>query len=514
MHTWNIAARAGAWSARRWKTATVGWIVIMAAAIAAGSVVGTRLLTDAEQGNGESARGSAILEATGFKPPARENVLVQSTTMTATAPAFRATVGSVVSELRGLPDVRRLRSGAVSRDDRSELVQFDVAGNPDTADRRIQPMLDMVGRLQRAHPGFTIVEAGAASVDKAANDVINHDVSRAETLSVPIAFAILLFAFGAFVAAGLPVLLAFSAVLGSIGLAALVSHVVHASGTTTSVMVLMGMAVGVDYSLFYFKREREERARGRDSRDALEAAAATSGRAVLVSGLTVVVACAGMLVAGNSVFVSMGLGAMLVVLVAMLGSLSVLPALLGRLGDRVDRGVVAVLAAAVARALRLVGVDSALLRRLRERRTLLQRLKAGRGESRLWGVVLAPVLRWPRLAALGAVALMVALALPAFGMRTAVPGADGFPPSLGIVKAYTRIEHAFPGTPSPAEVVVKAPNINAPAVRAGIAVLERRALATGLMHRPFRVAVNPARRSRASTCRCPATATTAPPSRR
>jgi RND superfamily putative drug exporter len=370
------------------------------------------MLSEAEQGNGQSARGEAMLEAAGFRAPAGESVLVQSPTVTAASPVFRAAVREVMSALGRVPDVRHLRSGAVSKGGGSELVQFDLAGDPDTADQRVQPALDAVAGVQRAHPRLVIVEAGTASVDRAAGEVIDQDLRRAEVLSVPIAFLILLVAFGAFVAAGVPVLLAFSAVLGSIGLSSVVSHAVHASDSTATVMVLMGMAVGVDYSLFYLKREREERARGRHGRAALEVAAATSGHTVLVSGLTVVVACAGMVVAGNRVFVSLGVGAMLVVLVAMLGSLTVLPALLAKLGDRVDRGLVAVLAATAARVLRLVGLRPRVLARLRSRRTLLQRVKSDRRESRLWGLVLAPVLRFPRLAALAAVALLALLAFP------------------------------------------------------------------------------------------------------
>ena len=162
---------------------------------------------------------------------------------------------------------------------------------------------------------------------------------------MPITFPILLIAFGAFVAAGVPVLLAFSGVLGSIGLSAILSHVFHASDSTSSVILLMGMAVGVDYSLFYLKREREERARGREPRAALARAAATSGQAVLISGSTVLIAMAGMLFAGSKIFTSIGIGAMIVVFLAMVGSLTVLPALLAKLGDRVDRGVLTVIAA-------------------------------------------------------------------------------------------------------------------------------------------------------------------------
>ena len=157
---------------------------------------------------------------------------------------------------------------------------------------------------------------------------IDKDFQQAEKLSVPITFLILLIAFGAFVAAGMPVLLAFSAVLASVGLSAIASHVFHASDATQSVILLMGMAVGVDYSLFYLKREREERAAGKSPRAALEAAAATSGRSVLISGATVMVAMAGMLFSGDKTYLSMGIATMLVVGVAMIGSLTVLPALM------------------------------------------------------------------------------------------------------------------------------------------------------------------------------------------
>ena len=266
------------------------------------------MLTNAEEAQDGSARAETILTRAGFEPPASEVVLVQSSASRPGDPAFRAAVGDLTSALRQTPEVGRVKSTAVSKDGRSELVSFDVAGKADTADKHIQPVLDRVAAVQRAHPGFTLQEVGDASANQAANDVIDKDLQHAELTSVPVTFVILLLAFGAFVAAGLPVLLALSAVLATVGLGAVVSHVIHASDTTSSVVVLMGMAVGIDYSLFYLRREREERARGREPREALHAAAATSGRAVLVSGLTVVVACAGMTLSGSADFVSLGFG--------------------------------------------------------------------------------------------------------------------------------------------------------------------------------------------------------------
>ena len=207
----------------------------------------------------------------------------------------------VASLLRARADVKNVRTPVRSQDGRSLLVQFDLRGDGDTADTRVQPVLDAVAA--RA--------AGASEADRRrvrrgkrattrSNETIGKDFSRAERLSVPSTFAILLLAFGAFVAAGVPVLLAFSAVLASIGLSSLVSHVAHASDATSSVILLIGMAVGVDYSLFYVKREREERAAGHDGREALHRAAATSGQAVLISGATVLIAMAGMLLAGST----------------------------------------------------------------------------------------------------------------------------------------------------------------------------------------------------------------------
>ncbi|MGH2931126.1 MAG: MMPL family transporter, partial [Solirubrobacteraceae bacterium] len=322
------------------------------------------------------------------------------------------------------------------------------------------------------------------------SDTVGKDFQRAEQLSVPLVFAILLVAFGAFVAAGVPVLLAFSAVLGSIGLSALISHGVPSTDNTASVILLMGMAVGVDYALFYLKREREERAGGLAGRAALHRAAATSGQAVLISGVTVMIAMAGMLLAGSNVFTSIGIGAMLVVFVAMLGSLTVLPALLGKLGDRVDRGVLAVLAAALLGLGRVIRWEPRWLVALRDRRTLLQRLKGERRESRLWGLVLRPALRFPALTAIASAALLVVLALPALDMHTRFSSFADLPKDEPIVRSYDAIRQAFPGAPSPAQVVIKAPDVSSPSVQAGIADLKRAALASGVMREPIQTSVS------------------------
>jgi RND superfamily putative drug exporter len=489
----NLAARAGRWSAGHWKTATLLWLAFVIVAVILGRAAGTHKLSDSEQGTGETARAQAILSKAGFKTPASESVLVQSKTLTATAPQFRAVVADVAATLRAKPQVTNLRTGdagQISKDGHSELVQFDMKGKIEDSQHHVQPLLDAVSRVQASHKEFTVAEFGFASATKQLNDTIGKDFQKAETLSLPITFLILLFAFGAFVAAGVPVLLAFTAVLGSIGLSQLSSHVFHASDATQSVMLLMGMAVGVDYSLFYLKREREERAAGHEGHDGLFRAAATSGQAVLISGVTVLIAMAGMLFAGSKIFTSIGIGAMLVVFTALVGSLTVLPALLGKLGDRVERGLRQVLAAG---AIMISRRSPRWLVWLRDTPTLLKKLKGDRQESRVWGVVLGMSMRRPAVAAVLSTAVLVLFAWPVLSMHTKLLSFSDLPHNLAIVKTYEKIQKAFPGSPAPAHLVVHGENVTTPQFRRAFADLERRALATGEVHRPIQVAVNPAR---------------------
>ncbi len=442
----NLAARAGRWSAGHWKTASLAWLLLVAGAVVLGLSVGTKTLTDVEQSNGETARAEQILADAGIKAVARESVLVQSRTITVRTRSFVDALQAVSATLSARSQVTHLHAPVISKDGHSALIQFDLRGSTDTADAQVKPVLAAVASVQRSHPKFSIAEFGDASSDVGLNDSVGKDFAQAERLSVPLTFLILLLAFGAFVAAGIPVLLALSAVLGSVGLSAVVSHVAHASDTTSSVILLMGMAVGVDYSLFYIKREREEKAAGYASREALHRAAATSGQAVLISGLTVLIAMAGLLFAGSKIFESLGIGAMIVVFMSMIGSLTVLPALLGKLGGGVDRGIVAALAAVI---MVLTRRRPRLLVRLAMRQTLLQRFKSDRPESRVWALLLRPSLRHPGVAAGASASLLVVLALPAFGMHVKLSSFGDLPTSLPIVRTYDAVQRAFPGSPAP-----------------------------------------------------------------
>jgi uncharacterized membrane protein YdfJ with MMPL/SSD domain len=465
----NVAARAGRWSAEHWKTALSAWLAFCVVAIALGTVAGTNMLKQADTAAGGTRKAEQLLKRAGFTDQAGESVLVQSGSATLADPAFRATVGDVVRTVSALPQVERVRSplapanaGQVSGDRRSALVQFEIRGDQEKADEKVQPILDAVAGVSRRHDDFTVAEFGFASATHELNGTMSSDFQRAEYSSLPVTLVILLVAFGALVAAGLPVLLAFSGVLATIGLSALASHVVAAGDATKSVILLIGMAVGIDYSLFYLRREREERARGLSARDALLKAAGTSGHAVFISGLTVLIAMAGMLFTGNAVFTSIAVGAMLMVAVALIGSLSILPALLGKLGHRVDAG----------------------------RIPLLSRRSGG--ESRLWGHVLGRVLRRPALAAALSGGALVLLALPTLSLHTQLPSFTDLPKSLPIVRTYEAIQRAFPGAQTPAKVVVAAPDVTSPQVQQAISRLESDALATGQMFEPVSAELNPA----------------------
>jgi uncharacterized membrane protein YdfJ with MMPL/SSD domain len=464
----NLAARMGRWSASHWKTATFGWLGFVLVAFALGGVAGTKTIDPNTAGPGESGRVDRILEA-GFKQPAGESVLIQSGSLRTDDRAFAAAIEDVVSGVAKLDVVQNVRSplapadaGQIAENGHAALVEFEIRGDADKAVEKIDPVLDRVAELQRAHAGFFIGEFGDASSVAAIDTAVADDLSKAGLLSLPITLIILVFAFGALVAAGIPLLLGLTAVFATFGLIALPSHILPVASQAPAVVLLIGLAVGVDYSMFYLRREREERAAGRSERAALEAAAATSGRSVLISGLTVMTAMAGMFLTGDKTFASLGLATIVVVAVAVLGSLTVLPALLSRLGDKVDRLHV----------------------------PLVGRLRRDEGEGRIWGGIVDRVLHRPVLSAVLAAGLLVGLAVPALQLRMVMPGPDTFPQSLPVVQTYNRMQQAFPGSALPASVVVKAPNVNARAVREAIDRLEQRALASGRMHEPITVDVN------------------------
>ena len=464
----NFAARMARWSANHRKKAIFGWLALAVVLFAVSFVSPMKSIVFETSGPGESGRADAILY-NDFKQPAGEAVLIENPSLSADGPEFKAVVRSVITRLSTLDAVAKVESpydadnsGQISDDKHSVLVPIEIRGPSDEAADKVDPIVDTVAGVQKANPVFYVGSFGE-STGKEIKAAFYDDLKKAGLFSVPLTLLILVFAFGALVAAGIPLVLGLTAVLGTMGLVALFSQVLPMDDSVPAIILLIGLAVGVDYTMFYLKREREERAAGRSEEAALEAAAATSGRSVLISGSTVLVAMAGMFLTGDAGFASFGVATMTVVAVAMLGSLTVLPALLSKLGDGVDRARV----------------------------PFVHRFRRSDGEGRIWGAIIDRVLRRPVLSVALAGGLLIALAVPALQLHTAEASIDSYPQKF--LTSYNRVKAAFPGTEIAANVVIKTPNVEAPGVRDAIGQLKRRALATGVMNEPIDVDVNPAK---------------------
>jgi uncharacterized membrane protein YdfJ with MMPL/SSD domain len=468
----NIAARAGRWSAKHRKTAVFGWLAFVVIAFVLGGAIGQNTIADEDYGNGSSKVADQAIANADFRESSDEQVLVQGKgSVKIGDPAFDAAVDDVITRLEAVPHVDEIESplakgneGQLSDDGRSGLITFEIAGDDDTLPDRVDPALAATAAAQKANPDVFVGQFGDASAEEAISQAFEDDFQKAEFLSLPITLIILVVAFGAILAALVPLFLGLTAVMITLGLMAPISQLVALDDAASSVVLLVGLAVGVDYSMFYLRRKMEERDAGRSSEAALEFAAATSGQAVVISGLTVMIAMAGMFFAGSIVFTGFAVGTILVVAVAVLGSVTVLPAMLSKLGDKVELGRVPIIG------------------RMRHR---------NHGESRVWGWILDRVLRRPVVALVLAGSLLLALSIPALSMKTVNPGASGLPKDLEATQVYDRIQAAFPGGPLPALIAVQADDVTKPEVQAGIDAMTEQALATGQMSEPVNTTISP-----------------------
>jgi uncharacterized membrane protein YdfJ with MMPL/SSD domain len=445
----NFAARVGRWSVQHRRKAILGWLAFVFVSIAVGfNLVPQKNLENGEGMPGESGKAGQVLKDA-YPDKAGEQVLVQSKTLKASDSQFKAAVSDVTQRLEGTKGVSDVAAPQISKDGHSALVTFDLPGDQKTTEKNVVNSLAAVDAAAKAHPELRIAESGDASINKATKDKSNKEMASSMFLSLGLTLVILLFTFGALVAAGIPVLLGLTAVLATLGLLGPVSQIAPVDASVMHVVLLVGMAVGVDYSLFYVKREREERAAGRDNNAAIEAAAATSGRAVVISGFTVMVAMAGMYLGGISNFASFATGTIMVVAVAVLGSLTVLPATLSKLGNKLEKGRV----------------------------PFLGRLQRRIGGVGIWSRILDRVLRRPLVSAVVAAGVLVALTVPVLGMETSLESTDDNSRDIPAMQTYDRIQAAFPSEGSAEMVVIKADDATSPEVASGIKALEAEATA-------------------------------------
>jgi uncharacterized membrane protein YdfJ with MMPL/SSD domain len=450
----NIAASVGRWSARHRKIAIIGWVAFVILAFFLGGKVGTQQLTQEQSGVGDSGRAERILE-NAYPDKAHEAILLQSPRYTADDPEFRSAVRDVQHRLRAIQGVQKIgdpyaktNGSVVNKTRHSALLAFEIPGDAEK-DKSVTTIVDKalaaVKAADEASSQIRIEEFGDASSNAGFEKLVQDDLKKAELFSLPLTLIVLLLTFGTLLAAGVPLLLAITGVLGTFGLIGPISQIAPVEESIKNVVLLIGLAVGVDYSLFYLRRVREERAAGRDKLAAIDAAAATSGRAVLVSGVTVMIAMAGMYLAGAPTFTAWATGTVMVVAVAMIGSLTVLPALLSKMGDRVIKpGRIPGLAFAKRQATKLA----------------------------VWERITRLVLRRPKLSAALSAGLLIALAVPALHMQTGNPPVDTLPSSIPMVQTFKHLDAAFPSETSGMSVVLKGKDLATASVKAATAKFE------------------------------------------
>ena len=387
---------------------------------------------------------------------ANEVVVVRSATQTTADPAYRAAVLSLQAKIAALgPGVvdsvgSAFRGGTaalISADRRTTILPIVMAGDLTQAEKNIDKVHAIVHAAD-GKAGLDTLITGTASIQSDFSHAASHDLQRGESIGLPIALIILLLVFGAVIAAGLPVVLALIAITLAVALTALVGQTFSVSVFAINMISMMGLATGIDYSLFIVSRYREERAHGRDKLDALSVTGGTASRAVLFSGLTVVLALAGLLLVPTNIFASLAIGAICVVSMSVLAALTLLPAVLSLLGDHIDSLKVPYLGRRLL-ANKAAGKPSALAR-------LAQR-----------------AMRRPALALTIGVGVLLLCAYPALGMKTGVSGVNTLPNSFQSKQAFAVLEKQFSaGQVSPVQIVV-AGRVDTPAVQSAVARLKR-----------------------------------------
>ncbi|MGA6165329.1 MMPL family transporter [Amycolatopsis magusensis] len=402
------------WSATHPWQAIVGWLAFVAIAFTAGTLTGTNQAQGPDFWIGEAGRAEATAAEGGVSRPPVENVLI--------TPAAAPVAAEVAQRVRGLEGVADVAAPEVSPDGRSLLVVITMAGDDQQAGDHVEPVLEQTAAVAAAHPEVRLVQTGDASVERGLSAQLGQGVLITKAITLPVTLLILFLVFGSLLAAGIPLLLALTAILGSVGLYGLASAFFpDAGGAVTSILLMMGMAVGVDYSLFALKRVREERERSNGELShvaAVEIAAATSGRAIVVSGAAVIVSLAGLYLAGDVIFSSIATGTIIVVAVAVLSALTVLPALLAKLGPRIEG-------------------------------------KRHARPAKLWDRLLRPAVEHPVPTLLVGLLLIGALAIPGLNMKLGVEGINTFPRSVPEISAYDELVAAFPDRGASHMVVIR-----------------------------------------------------------
>ena len=454
----SFTARLAHWSAvHRW-IILLATVIVIVLAVFSIIAVGTETRDD-DSGVGESGKGSALLNERFAADPSatqparrtrREGVIFSNPSLDANDPRFVETVESAMQSFRDLPQVIAAVSyfdtqdASMFADDGNAVLASVTLQNPEDPAGRIdiEPFVDTVRQASSQAVGFEIGVVSFRILDDELDEILTEDFNRILIYSLVIGLVILVLAFRALVAAVIPLAMAVGSIFTAIGIAALVSQVYPLVELYAEMILLMGLAVGIDYSLFIVSRFRTERSAGRDKIEAITVAANTTGRAVFYAGITVILSLAGLMLTRDFTFISLAAGAIIVVFVAVIASLTLLPSLLSLLGDSVNRLRIPIL-----------GRES--------------------DQGGIWSTITGWVMARPVPLASLTVAGLVALTIPFFSMNLGFnAGADALPDALEGKRALELLEDHFSSSLIvPAKVIVDAPDVNTPEIRAALAAL-------------------------------------------
>ncbi|MER5193360.1 MMPL family transporter [Streptomyces sp. NPDC002755] len=447
----SLTVRMARSSARHPWRAIVGWLVFVLLCLAAGGAVGMNSARTADYRVGEAGRAEAVAAEGHLERRSTEQVLISARSGALDAEAARSAVRDLTARMERLPEVAEVAAPVDSADGRIRMVEVALKGEERDAKDKVDALTAQTAAVQRAHPELLLQETGSPSISKGVDAQRGDDLALSEKITLPVTLLTLLVVFGSLTMAAVPLLLALSSIAAAVGLSMVASHVSPDTGVGTNVILMIGLAVGVDYTLFHLKREREERARsgGRLSSQALvELAAATSGRAVVVSGFAVVASTATLYLASDVVFSSLATGTVVVVLVAMASSLTALPALLTVLGKRAERRAA----------------------RRAERGRPARRPRGGSDGTdgtdgsdgsggnggRIWTALLRPAARHPLATLCVSVLALLALVVPLAGLHITEMSRDTHSREIPAMRVYDRLNEAFPQQRVTHQVVVRA----------------------------------------------------------
>ncbi|MET8726859.1 MMPL family transporter [Streptomyces parvus] len=463
----STTVKVASWSAAHPWQAIVGWFLFVALCLGAAAVVGTNSATTEDYRVGRAGQAEALATEGGLERRPVEQVVIDSPSGPLDLDAARAAAADVTTRMEKLSEVDGVKEPVVSKDGKVLVVEVVMKGEELAARKSVDPLVAQTAEVQKSHPDVRVQETGGPSMSKGLDQQRSDDLLFSEMLTLPVTVITLMIAFGSVIAAGVPVLLAMSSIAAAMGLSALASHALPDAGVGNNIILLIGMAVGVDYSLFYLKRDREERARagGRlGSQAIVQLAAETAGRTIVVSGLAVIVSTATLYLASDVIFSSLATGTIVVVLVAMASSLTVLPALLAKLGARSEH-------------------------RAARRAEKGKRQRDHGGTSKVWQTMLRPATERPAITLVVSTLVMLALSAPALGLNLSVLGKDTFSRDIPAVQTYDRLTEAFPERLVQHQVVVRADTARSPQVAQALEELGERAKADPLFAKDADVTV-------------------------